>query len=798
MNGKHLTLLATAVLMLAACSEDISEFGQKGGAADPLADYDGPLSVSISFGGSTTRTSTVLTGEDTDPYVGKHPFPVTTFNAMDTVGIVQVATNSKGVSEVFNFMAVTADGGSHWTVKDVNGQDASVRHFLGRENTYFAYAPFVKGGLVDNTDFLTSSLPTADMVQYDEYCDPKGTEKVPTPACKFFEPLIDRVLTEHQDQSTAAAFNACDVIGARGECNINETDRTAALHFSMNHLLALDILALKKWDGRLTIYGTYDTWVAPDKTIWRMKQQMKPTVVATSVTEPMFPQVDAVEEGTKPLVDLEGNAMGGYAPQFEGLGKWYHDPAVGADTCKFFMQLVKCCVPRNKYGYANSASAGGWIVDIPPVPAGHYVVVGNPYFRFFRDKSTTPSEDNIAGTTWKKTWKEYYQNRPYTWTYEDILFPNVSELYDYDEILEVGDQLMADGNIKKASEGTQGVGTVKWIAYAPAPWLETTAYDNWQRSRFVQNYLLYARTINPRQPNNKELIVPEAFNDNGYRPYGMVTETNGVKHLTIDYAANGCSSLDHFWRTDVCNHFMAFSNSDVTYKSNTEDIKHNDPIFSLAIPSIAQNANGAGIWKYAHGGTREIQGYYPTTWVYFNPQWYVNASDANGVRSNAPASSFGGPGALGASEWMVPTVAQYYMANYSEDNESVTKNLLTCNYLPGTDGRDNEGMVVLNGNYYFNSGDNNEKPVYMGNGYIYFHSGSSESFNSFNTPLVDEWKYATLPIAGVQEASGTKLLPGDVVSTGTRQIEKDKLYIYHSGGAPDVDVPTDYTPCIIY
>ena len=792
MSGKHFTLLAVALLTLAACSEDVSELGQQSSAVDPLADYDGPLNVSINFG-STTRTSTVLQGVAYDTYVGNHPYPVTTFNTKDTVGIVQVATNTKGESQVFNFMAVTSDGGTHWSVKDVNGQDAVVRHFIGRENTYFAYSPFVKGGLLDGTDFLVSSLPSVDMVQFDEYCDPVGTENVPTPACRFFEPMVDRVLAAHQDQSQWDNFNACDLIGARGVCTTNEEARTATLHFSMDHILALDILALKKWDGRLTIYGTYDTWVSPDKTIWRMKQQMKPTLVTTSVAEPMFPNVDKVEANTQPLVDLEGNPQGGYAPAFEGLGHWYLDPSAGADTCRFYMQLVKCCTPREKYGYANSAAAGGWLVDIPPVPAGHYVVVDNPYFRFFREKNFEPREDNNAGTTWKKTWREYFSNRPYTWTYEDILFPNVAELYDYDQILEVGDQLLANGNIAKANSGQTGVGTVKWIAYAPKPWLNmSSTYENWNQFYFVNNYVVYSENVGTIWENIYELRIPEAFTDNGYRPYGKVTETDGVKHLTIDYEANGCSSLDDFWCTDVCNHFMAFSNNEVTYKVNTSDIRHDDDIFSLALPSISINGN-KGLVYYKHERGVFCEGYHPYTWAYMSPDWYLNQDNESGIRSNKPANSANGPGVLGTSSWMVPTVIQYYMANYLLDNRYYEKNLLSCNYVPGTSGHDKEGMVVLNGSYGFSASPSKEQPVYFGDGNIDLFIEPNQAYNSANWPVRGLFNYSALPISGVDTAVG--LRDGSPV---TKEVSKDKLYIFNDNNSHIVDVPTQYTPCIIY
>lgn len=792
MNGKHFTFLAGALLMFAACSEDVSELGQTGSANDPLADYDGPLNVSIQFG-NTTRTSTVFENGGYDAYVGNHPYPVTTFNPKDTVGIVQVSTSTKGVSQVFNFMAVTSDGGATWTVKDVNGQNAMVRHFIGRENTYFAYSPYVSGGLNDAADFLLSSLPSVDMTKFNEYCDSIGVENVPTPACSFFEPLIDRVLETHKDQSQWANFNACDLIGARGVCTTDESARTATLSFSMNHLLALDILALKKWDGRLTIYGTYDTWVAPDKTIWRMKQQMKPTVVSANVAEPMFPNVGKIEANTQPVVDLDGNPLGGYAPAFEGLGNWYHDTTVGADTCRFYLQLVKCCVPRNQYGYANSAAAGGWLVDIPPVPAGHYVVVGNPYFRFFREKNFTPREENTAGTTWRQTWKEYYSNRPYTWTYEDILFPNVAELYDYDHVLEVGDQLLANGNIAKANTGQTGVGTVKWIAYAPKPWLNmSSTYQKWNQYYFINNFVVYSEAVGTIWESTYELRIPEAFADNGYRPYGKSIETNGVKHLSIDYAANGCSSLDDFWCTDVCNHFMAFYNNEVTYKTNSDDIRHDDQIFSLALPSISINGEkGLTYYKLASGAFCE--GYHPYTWAYMTPDWYLNKDHVSGIRSNKPAESANGPGVLGTSSWMIPTVIQYYMANYLFDNRYYEKNLLSCNYVPGTSGHDKEGLVVLNGSYGFSASPTKEQPVYFGDGNIDLFTEPNQAYNSANWPIRGLFNYSALPISGVDSAAG--VLDGSVVM---KEVSKDKLYIYNDNNSPIVGVPTEYTPCIIY
>ena len=454
MSGKHFTLLAAALLMFAACSEDVTDIVQDTPANDPLAGYDGPLSVNISFG-STTRTTTSI-GTSTDAVVGSHPFPTTSFSEKDTVGIVQVATKN-GTSQVFNFMAVTANSGASWAIKDVNGQDTIVRHFLTGENTYFAYSPYKEGGLVEGTDFSLSTLPTVTVQKYNEYSEPAGTETVTTPAYKFFEKMIDRVLGEHPSQSTEADFKACDLLGARGVATTDMTARTATLNFALDHILALDILALKKLGGNLTIYGAYDTWVAPNKVIWRMKQQMRPTVVNRSQVSD-FPDADAVSS-------------------------WYHASTVG--DYQFYMQLVKDRTPRKRIGNAKTFAEGGWLVDIPAVPAGHYAVVTNPYFRFFREKGFTPSETNKAGTTWKETWKKYYQDRPYTWTYEEVLFPDVANVYDYNDTLAVGDKLLSDGNISKASSSATGVGTVEWIAYAPAPWLSmSSTYEGWQRPYF--------------------------------------------------------------------------------------------------------------------------------------------------------------------------------------------------------------------------------------------------------------------------------------------------------------------------
>lgn len=795
MKYKYHFLLASAVLMFAACSEDISDLEQKGSAYDPIMNYDGPLNVSISFGGGeqTTRTSIKLTGEVNDPYVGKHPYPVTAFNEKDTVGIVQLATLKNGVTQVYNYKAITADGGDNWAIQDVDGNESFVRHFIGRENVYFAYSPYVEGGLSDNADFLTASLPTVKLPRYDEYSDIIGEEEVATPPSSFFEPLITRVL-EQNDQSKYESFNNCDLLGARGVCTTDEQARTATLHFQLGHMVALDIIALKKWDGNVTIYGTYDTWVAPDKNIWRMKQQMKPTLIRASDVEPMFPIVDAVSAGTNPLLDINGNQMDGTAPAFEGLGNWYWDQTQGADTCRYYMQFVKSYTARMKYGYANSASAGGWLVDIPPISAGRYVVVSMPYYRYFRQKGYMPQEDDSqAGETWKKTWRDYFKS--YTWTYEDILFPDVEHLYDYNQILEVGDQLLANGNIAKAGT-TTGVGTVKWIAYVPFPWLNTTAYDNLERPYFSLNYLIYGqRGGSPRNPTF-EKVIPEAFWDNGYRPYGTQIETNGVKHLVIDHEANGCATLDDFWRTDICNHFMVFSNTDVTYKSNSEDIKHNDPIFSLAIPSITINP-GNGIIYYDKTPEHTIQGYYPYSWVFMYPDWYFNKDGVSGARSNMPASSANGPTTTGNSTWMVPTVTQYYLANYSEYNGEFDKNLLTCNYVPCTNGHENEGMAVLKGSYRFGISAGTEKPVYFGDGHIYLFTGAFESFDTSNDPEYEEYNYAALPISGVTSATGTKGTNGSS-TTVTYAVEKDKMYIYSKEGSPIVDVPTDYTPCISY
>ena len=760
MSGKHFTLLAAALLMFAACSEDVTDIVQDTPANDPLAGYDGPLSVNISFGSTTRTTTNIGTRYDADAVVDSHPFPTTSFSQKDTVGIVQVVAKNGIISKVFNFMAVTANSGTTWAIKDVYGQDTIVRHFLGRENTYFAYSPYKAGGLVEGTDFKLSTLPTVEVQKYNEFSEPAGTETVTTPAYKFFEKMIDRVLGEHPSQSTLDDFKACDLLGARGVATTDMTARTATLNFALDHILALDILALKKLDGNLTIYGAYDTWVAPNNNIWRMKQQMRPTVVNRSQVSD-FPNADAVSS-------------------------WYHDASTTGDY-QFYMQLVKDRTPRTRIGNAKTFAEGGWLVDIPAVPAGQYAVVTNPYFRFFREKGFTPSPTNIAGTTWKETWKKYYQDRPYTWTYEEVLFPDVANVYDYNDILEVGDKLLSDGNISKASSSETGVGTVKWIAYAPAPWLSmSSTYQGWHELTFFENYILYS--------SGTELKHPAFYYDNGYRPYGMEIETGGVKHLSINYTANGCSSLDDFWRTDVCNHFLAFSNSDVTYKSNSDDIKHNDPIFELAIPSVAVHPEGKGLYDYELSISNYlVSGYYPHSWAFLKADWHLNKDSKSGVRSTTAAAGFNGPGSLGTSQWMVPTVAQYFMANYYKNG---SKDLLTCNYVPGT-GSEKEGMVMLKDGYGFNGmARNYEHPVYVGNGYINLFNGWYDMFSTTNNPLNYHWFYSALPISGVEEAS---CINSDRTITGTKTVTKDKLNITNNSRQMIVySVPTDYTPCICY
>jgi hypothetical protein len=142
---------------------------------------------------------------------------------------------------------------------------------------------------------------------------------------------------------------------------------------------------------------------------------------------------------------------------------------------------------------------------------------------------------------------------------------------------------------------------------------------------------------------------------------------------------------------------------------------------------------------------------------------------------------------------MVPTVAQYFMANYYKNS---SKDLLTCNYVPGT-GSEKEGMVMLKDGYGFNGmARNQEHPVYVGNGYINLFNGRYDMFSSTNDPLNDYWFYSTLPISGVEEAS---CINSDRTITGTKTVTKDKLNITNNLRQMIVySVPTDYTPCICY
>lgn len=713
MKGKSLVVFG-AMLMLAACSNDFTESQQRT-ASDFMADYDGPLSVNISMAGNVTRTENIM-DKGTDAYFGDYAFPRTVFTQEDAVGILHVLKRGNEY-QVLNYKAVTTDGGTTWTVQDTDGNAAVLRYYGNSENYYYAYSPYVDVGLNEN-DYLLSKLEEA------------GGQEVS--AYEFFEPKVNATIAAYDDQSNAAKYTACDFLGAKGVCTPNNETKTASLEIHLDHLLALDIVKLKKWDGKVTIYGAYDTWVAPNNTIWRMKQRLQP-VVAEAFSGEVTPKVDGI------------------------LDKWY---VYDADTCQFYMRLVKPGVEQKRFGNPDLAKNGGWLVDIPAVPSGQYVLLSMPYFRFFREKGFNPTEDNQAGTTWRNEWETYFSTlMPYTWTYEDILFDNSDVRYDYDEVLEVGNQLLEDGNISKTAAG---VGTVKWIAYAPQPWLSTPGFYL-NHSRFFYRYYIEN---------------PERFADNGYRPKGCEIETNSVKHLGVDYAAHGYATLDDFWATDICNHFIAFNNSVTTYKPNSSDITHDDAIFSLAQPVISYSEE-FGLYRV----NAQLIGYYPYTWTFMSPEWHLNTDGTSGIRSNETAASANGPDKVAGTSWMVPTSAQYFIGHYPEETDI---DYLTCNYLPEHGG--NEGIISLTGNYSFmSSGD--DEVVYFGNGFAIVY----QMLEGLNLP-----SYGILPLA-YDDIEVTKDRYDDDLTTPVH-IVKDHLYINddEDSSASVIAPPTIYRSCIIF
>ena len=707
MKAKSLVVLG-ALLMLAACSNDFTDDSQQqGSSTDVMAGYDGPLSVNISMSGSEiTRAEAKWDDTYTDERIGRYPFPYTEFTQTDAVGIVHILKRDGGY-QVFNYKAVTTDGGTTWSVQDTDGKATNLRYYGKCENLYYAYSPYVEGGLTDS-DYLLSKIEAAAGAEVSAY--------------DFLEPKVKATLNSYDDQSSKEAYTACDLLGAKGICSVVEATKTATLTVHLDHLMALDIIKLQKWNGEVTIYGSYDTWVAPDKTVWRMKQRLQPVVDKLS-TGDIDPKTDGV------------------------MNTWY---CYDADTCKFYMRLVEPGVEKKKFGYADLAVNGGWLLDIPAIPSGHFVLLDMPYYRFFRTTNFQPSEQNIAGETWRNEWNEYFKKSfPYTWTYEDILFADSDIRYDYDQVLEVGDQLLADGNISKTATG---VGTVKWIAYAPQPWLATPDfYDGWESDQ-VYFYDIYVDD-------------PDLFADNGYRPKGKVEETNGVKHVVVDYAGHGFSSADDFWATDICNHFLAFNNGEFNY-SPENGIKHNDQIFSVALPAFIYDTQGLFTIS-AH--QNYIYGSIPITWAFMADNWYLNKDGRSGIRSTFTANSIGGPDKVNGVSWKLPTVAEYFIGNYPN---MTTEDYLTCNYLPGSG--DNEGVVTVQEKYTFVQ-DASNKHVYFGNGYT----------RNYQRRINAEFKsYDCMPIARADDDP----------------VKKDHLYIHNPDNlaASVIAPPTIYKACIAF
>ena len=478
-----------------------------------------------------------------------------------------------------------------------------------------------------------------------------------------------------------------------------------------------------------------------------MKQQLLPT--RKYIGDSRWPQTEADA-----------------AADFEGMDNWHL--GIDTDTCKFYYQLVSPDYMRAKYGPKKLAIEGGWVVDLPPVPSGYYSVQTPIYYTYFHQKDFQPLDEdgNAAHDLWAGT--EYHNllgdDVPYTWTNEDILFS--LEDYDYDEIMELGDKLLPDGNIAKAADADDSaVGTVRWIAYAPAPWLSTTAYEYDRSHNWFSYYYLY-----------------DKIDDNGYRAFGKEDITgNGVRYLTIDYEKHGCSTLDEFWRTDVCNHYLAFSSADVTYK---ETVLHNDPIFNLVLPTICHN--GQGMYDYTYmgdGWSIFVAGTMPELWVYEDNEWQLNDDNESGIRStdSQAASIFNGPGILNGVSWKVPTSAEYYVGNYQ--NTSIELNYLTCNYLKSkTTGADNEGIVALHSRYGFTDfAPPTSKFVYFGDGNVHDFSGPRNS-------------YLTRPFSPHPIARATISVNSDVT------INQDKLFIHNpdDGSQSEIDVPSIYRPCIAF
>lgn len=712
MKGKSLVVLG-ALLMLTACSSDYSEDSQQKFSTDAMAGYDGPLSVSISMTNSgTTRALTKWDNTQTDALFGRYPFPYSEFAESDAVGIVYVLKRD-GDYQVFNYKAVTADGGATWTIQDTDGNPATIRYYSKFENYYYAYSPYVEGGLNDN-DYLLSRIEQAGGVEVSAY--------------DFLEPKVHATLSTYSNQSALASYTACDLLGAKGICTPDESTKTASLDIHLDHLMALDIIKLKNWDGKVTIYGCYDTWVAPDKTIWRMKQRLQPVV-------------DQVTTG---LV----------TPKTAGiLDDWY---VYNADTCKFYMRLVEPNVEQKQFGYADYAVNGGWLLDIPGIPSGYFVLLNASYYRYFRTKSFVPSESNEAGTMWNQEKNLYFSDaNHFDWTYEDILFGNSELEYDYDQVLVEGDHLLADGNISKT---TTGVGTVKWIAYAPQPWLETPGfYDGWE-ANYLYFYDMYAD-------------VPELLADNGYRAKGKVEVTNERKHTVVDYAAHGYSTNDGFWATDVCNHFLAFYDETLQYKANAEEVKHDDPIFTLALPQVSYS-DGYGLFSIDNN-RNYIQGYMPYTWSHSSANWHLNKDGVSGIRSNLQATQLDdSKRTVNGVSWMVPTAIEYYMGYFPGD---ATEDYLTCNYLPVTGSAEKEGIMTIRDDYVIHSSMTVGRQVYFGNGYTRIIP------RRFGLQF---GAYDCMPIAYQND--------GNVVM--------DHLYIYNEDDpAKSVIAPsTIYIPCIAF
>jgi hypothetical protein len=221
---------------------------------------------------------------------------------------------------------------------------------------------------------------------------------------------------------------------------------------------------------------------------------------------------------------------------------------------------------------------------------------------------------------------------------------------------------------------------------------------------------------------------------------------------------------------------MAVYNGYATYKSSSDEIKHDDEIFSLAIPQAAYGINGMDYGLYGVDEDAWISGSDPMSWIYMKEDWYLTEDGQYGIRSNKTAAAANGPGQVAGVDWMVPTVVQNYIGHIGEEAD---QNTLTCNNLPQKAGVGTgyEGIISLKKGYDIPRGQAASKGAYFGHGY--FKDYKRKEGREFDS-------YDCMPLANHNSDNPYYVIDHLLISD------------VNDPAASVIAPPTGFIPCIIF